>query len=213
MFKAKRLLANQPAIGYVPSSKPRRASEPFDFEGNLAELETLRLRRLKCQARADEVRRGLGMNPLRHESNVGPFKILCGGNLVAAIDRLQRAKNAAEDAKKAAAAKKDTGKDKEKDKDKDAAKAALPDLKTIEATILEVLPKGLYRLAANRAIQLGPETPFIAMEGHIREREIGVDDTVQSDALLNIRLDIYDPENPPAKKPIAAAPGKEGQKK
>ena len=69
--------------------------------------------------------------------------------------------------------------------------------KKVEATILEVLPRGLYRISANQGLHVGgPEEPFVALEGNVREREVAADDSVSSDALIGVKLDVVDYSKP-----------------
>jgi flagellar L-ring protein precursor FlgH len=66
------------------------------------------------------------------------------------------------------------------------------DTAAVEATILEVLPNGAYRVGVNRAFKIGKEQPYVVLEGVLREREIASDDTVSSDALMNLKLETFD---------------------
>lgn len=66
------------------------------------------------------------------------------------------------------------------------------DTKTVDATILEVTPNGYYRVGLNRAFKIGKDDPFVTVEGSIREKEISTDDTVSSDALLNLKIENFD---------------------
>lgn len=73
-----------------------------------------------------------------------------------------------------------------------SATAKKDDTSAVEATILEVLPNGAYRVGVNRAFKVGKEQPYVVMEGVIREREIASDDTASSDALMNLKLETFD---------------------
>lgn len=66
------------------------------------------------------------------------------------------------------------------------------DTATVEATILEVLPNGSYRVGVNRAFKIGKEQPYVVMEGVLREREIASDDTASTDSLMNLKLETFD---------------------
>jgi flagellar basal body L-ring protein FlgH len=73
-----------------------------------------------------------------------------------------------------------------------SATAKKDDTPAVEATILEVLPNGAYRVGVNRAFKVGREQPYVVMEGVIREKEIGSDDSASSDALMNLKLETFD---------------------
>lgn len=109
---------------------------------------------------------------------------------------------------------------------KEPEKAAPPadkkkdyDTKAFEATILEVLPNGMYRIASNQGLKVGgPEEPYVALEGNLREKEVAADDTVSADALLTPKLEIVDFNKPnvvPGDKvaDINAAAAAQGEKK
>lgn len=98
----------------------------------------------------------------------------------------------------------DEKKDKKKD-DKDAkaaldaAQAAAPGRQpasvapslpsTLEVTIVEALPRGMYKVAANHGFKPALDSPYVYIEGVLREREIAADDTVSSDALLDLKFE------------------------
>lgn len=65
--------------------------------------------------------------------------------------------------------------------------AKLPE--SFEVTILEALPRGMYRVAANHGFKPAVDSPFVYIEGVLREREIAQDDTVNSEALLDLKFD------------------------
>ena len=73
-----------------------------------------------------------------------------------------------------------------------AATAKKDDTATVEATILEVLPNGSYRVGVNRAFKIGREQPYVVMEGVLREREISSDDSASTDSLMNLKLETFD---------------------
>lgn len=72
------------------------------------------------------------------------------------------------------------------------AMAKKDDTAEVEATILEVLPNGVYRVGVNRAFKIGREQPYVVLEGVVREKEIGSDDSVSTDALKNLKLETFD---------------------
>lgn len=72
----------------------------------------------------------------------------------------------------------------EKDK-----KPALTLPETVEVTILESLPRGVYRVAANHGFKPAQDAPYVYIQGMLREREIAADDTASSDALLDLKFE------------------------
>jgi flagellar basal body L-ring protein FlgH len=72
------------------------------------------------------------------------------------------------------------------------AMAKKDDTATVEATILEVLPNGAYRVGVNRAFKIGREQPYVVLEGVVKEREISSDDSASTDALMNLKLETFD---------------------
>lgn len=72
------------------------------------------------------------------------------------------------------------------------AMAKKDDTANVEATILEVLPNGAYRVGVNRAFKIGREQPYVVLEGVIKEREISSDDSASTDALMNLKLETFD---------------------
>lgn len=66
-------------------------------------------------------------------------------------------------------------------------KVKLPE--TVEVTIVEALPRGVYRVAANHGLKPADDSPFVYIEGVIREREIAADDSAASDALLDLKFE------------------------
>lgn len=59
----------------------------------------------------------------------------------------------------------------------------------IEVTIIEALPRGLYRVAANHGFKPAADAPFVYVQGMIRDKEIASDDSASSDALLNLKFE------------------------
>ncbi|NBX69297.1 MAG: hypothetical protein EBR01_10095 [Proteobacteria bacterium] len=74
------------------------------------------------------------------------------------------------------------------------AMAKKDDTAEVEATILEVLPNGAYRVGVNRAFKIGREQPYVVLEGVVREKEISSSDSVSSDSLMNLKLETFDDE-------------------
>lgn len=71
------------------------------------------------------------------------------------------------------------------------------DTKAFEATILEVMPNGIYRIASNQGLKVGgPEEPYVSLEGNLREKEVAADDTTSADSLLATKLEIVDMNKP-----------------
>lgn len=62
----------------------------------------------------------------------------------------------------------------------------------LEVTILEALPRGSYRVAANHGLKVTEDAPFVYIEGVLREREIATDDTAQATALLDLKFEPID---------------------
>lgn len=60
---------------------------------------------------------------------------------------------------------------------------------TVEVTILESLPRGVYRVAANHGFKPAIDAPYVYIQGMLREREIASDDTASSDALLDLKFE------------------------
>lgn len=72
------------------------------------------------------------------------------------------------------------------------ASVSTPNVKlpeTVEVTIVEALPRGGYRVAANHGFKPAADSPFVYIQGVIREREIAEDDTAPSDALLDLKFE------------------------
>lgn len=68
-------------------------------------------------------------------------------------------------------------------------KASLTLPETVEVTILESLPRGVYRVAANHGFKPAQDAPYVYIQGMLREREIAADDTASSDALLDLKFE------------------------
>lgn len=60
---------------------------------------------------------------------------------------------------------------------------------TVEVTILEILPRGVYRVAANHGFKPAEDAPYVYIQGMLREREIAADDTASSEALLDLKFE------------------------
>lgn len=60
---------------------------------------------------------------------------------------------------------------------------------TVEVTIVEALPRGFYRVAANHGFKPAPDSPYVYIQGVLREREISADDSASSDALLDLKFE------------------------
>ena len=60
---------------------------------------------------------------------------------------------------------------------------------TIEVTIVEALPRGFYRVAANHGFKPAADSPYVYIQGVLREREIASDDSASSDALLDLKFE------------------------
>ena len=73
-----------------------------------------------------------------------------------------------------------------------ASAAKKDDTATVEATILEVLPNGSYRVGVNRAFKIGKEQPYVVLEGVVKEKEISSDDSASTDSLMNLKLETFD---------------------
>jgi len=70
-----------------------------------------------------------------------------------------------------------------------AAQNAFKTPDKLEVTIIEALPRGLYRVAANHGFKPTHDAPFVYVQGMIREKEISSDDSASSDALLNLKFE------------------------
>ncbi|MFM8270681.1 MAG: flagellar basal body L-ring protein FlgH [Pseudomonadota bacterium] len=70
-----------------------------------------------------------------------------------------------------------------------SAKAPVKLPEVVEVTILEALPRGVYRVAANHGFKPADDSPFVYIQGLLREREIASDDTTNSDALLDLKFE------------------------
>ncbi|MSP19360.1 MAG: hypothetical protein EXR74_07295 [Bdellovibrionales bacterium] len=93
------------------------------------------------------------------------------------------------------------------------ATAKKEDTALVEATILEVLPNGSYRVGVNRAFKVGREQPYVVMEAIIKEKEIGSDDSASSDALMNLKLETFDEQKHSIKNEKFIAPENSDAKK
>jgi flagellar basal body L-ring protein FlgH len=70
-----------------------------------------------------------------------------------------------------------------------SAKAPIKLPETVEVTIIEALPRGGYRVAANHGFKPAEDSPFVYIQGILRDREIAADDTANSDALLDLKFE------------------------
>ena len=93
------------------------------------------------------------------------------------------------------------------------ATAKKEDTALVEATILEVLPNGAYRVGVNRAFKVGKEQPYVVMEAIIKEKEIGSDDSASSDALMNLKLETFDEQKHSIKNEKSTVPDNSDAKK
>lgn len=64
------------------------------------------------------------------------------------------------------------------------------DSKVFHATVIEALPRGLYRVATADTIRLESRDPVITLEGEIREKDIQDDDSISADSILNVVLSV-----------------------
>lgn len=71
-----------------------------------------------------------------------------------------------------------------------ARKAPVPDAATMQATIREVLPRGVYVIEAAEPVKVGDKTSTMILEGKIRDRDIDSGNAVSSDAILNLTLKV-----------------------
>jgi flagellar basal body L-ring protein FlgH len=110
-------------------------------------------------------------------------------------------KNKDKDEKEMKEAKKDAGK--EEAAPAANAQSSQNDTKSIEATILEVLPRGIYKISANRGVHIGAKDPYVTLMANAREKDITGEETVSSDALFNVQMEIIRPEETTKAKPTA----------
>ncbi len=82
--------------------------------------------------------------------------------------------------------------------------------KTTEVTIIEVISKGLYRVSANRGMQISDKNTFVSFEGTLREKDITNDNNSNSDSLLSLKVEVVQPEKL-YKKPVVASNGTPGK--
>lgn len=68
-----------------------------------------------------------------------------------------------------------------------ASAPKLPDI--VEVTIVEVLPRGAYRVAANQGFKPTVDAPYVYIQGMVRDREIGEDNSVSSNSLLDLKFE------------------------
>ena len=86
------------------------------------------------------------------------------------------------------------------------AQASQNDTKQFEATIMEVMSRGVYKLSANKGLHIGAKDPYVAFTASARERDIMGDEAVSSDSLFNIQLEVIKDED------LTIAPKPQGAK-
>ncbi len=91
-----------------------------------------------------------------------------------------------------------------------ASTAAKDEPKMTEVTIVEVLSKGLYRVSANRGMRISDKNTFVSFEGTLREKDITNDNYFNSDSLLNLKVEVVQPEKL-IPKPVVASNGTPGK--
>ena len=64
------------------------------------------------------------------------------------------------------------------------------DTTTMHATIVEVLPRGVYKLAASETIHVGDRDPVVTLEGEIRDRDIKNSASADTDDILNLAMEL-----------------------
>jgi len=63
-----------------------------------------------------------------------------------------------------------------------------PEAEYLEASITEVLPRGVFAVVARQVVRLGNVQTRVELAGNVREKDIAQDDTVQSDTILNLNV-------------------------
>lgn len=123
--------------------------------------------------------------------------------IVAMVDSPERQKDEKE-AKEKDAKEKTQGKDKEPARGGKEAQAGAgggpaasgkDDTQTMEMTILEILPRGIYKVAANKGLHIGAQDPYVTLEAQLREKEVSADETASSDSLFNLRMSVIPTED------------------
>jgi len=86
------------------------------------------------------------------------------------------------------------------------AEPAVP--KSLQATIREILPRGIYTIEASETIRTGNRAAVLKISGRLRERDLDDSDTVSSDALQGLAVDLSVPAGP-VRAAAAASTGQE----
>lgn len=58
----------------------------------------------------------------------------------------------------------------------------------LDAAITEVLPRGVFAITARQQLSFGSTREQLELVGNIREKDINPDDTISSDAILNLSV-------------------------
>lgn len=66
--------------------------------------------------------------------------------------------------------------------------AAKPEQEFLDAVITDVLPRGVFAIAARQIVKAGPVEMRMDLVGNVREKDIGTDDVVPSDAIINLNV-------------------------
>lgn len=77
-----------------------------------------------------------------------------------------------------------------KGKKDEPVEPAVPESESIYATIMEVLPRKVYRVAASETLRIGDRNPVVTFEGEVRDRDVGQDDAVSADNVMHLGLEI-----------------------
>jgi flagellar basal body L-ring protein FlgH len=95
--------------------------------------------------------------------------------------------------------------------EKDKAKAS-ESPKVVRAVIQEIRPRGMYEITGVEPVRFGNRTPVVSIEGTVRDRDIDSSDTISSESVLNLKLDVSAPPDPAkaAESTTAAEPAAAG---
>lgn len=63
-----------------------------------------------------------------------------------------------------------------------------PEAEFLDASITEILPRGVFAVAARQVVRMGNVQTRVELSGNVREKDIAQDDSVQSDAILNLNV-------------------------
>jgi len=63
-----------------------------------------------------------------------------------------------------------------------------PEAEFLDASITEILPRGVFAISARQVVRLGTVQTRVELSGNVREKDIAQDDSVQSDAILNMNV-------------------------